>query len=187
MLLGDWGNSRFTEVVLPFRGAPTWEHPLVLLGSDQINWICLKRSILQSHAFTHRGFYNWHFYTNTFTHRRFYTQKRKGCAGRFKIAILLQFLVVELHSLGKSCGRTCEIAILQHVLAMEPRFVRKDSRDAFKIPILLDVLAIEPHFARKGCDRTSSNRNFTSVFGDPTSFRAKGLGFVPSCSRCLAP
>ena len=28
---------------------------------------------------------------------------------------------------------------------------------------------------RKGCDRTRANRNFTAVFGDRTSFRAKGL------------
>ena len=48
---------------------------------------------------------------------------------------------------------------------------------ALQIAILLQFLAIEPHFVRKGCTRTSANqnRNFTSVFGDRTSFRAKGL------------
>ena len=41
---------------------------------------------------------------------------------------------------------------------------------------------------RKGClRRTPSNRNFTSVFGDRTSFRAKGLRFVPSRWHCPCP
>ena len=77
--------------------------------------------------------------------------------------------------------------------------------------ILPQFLAIEPHFVRKGCagrlanrnftsvfgDRTSFrakwlrgttwNRNFTSIFGDRTSFRAKGLRFVPSCWHCPCP
>ena len=45
------------------------------------------------------------------------------------------------------------------------------------IAILPQFLAIEPHFVRKGSrdKRDKRNRNFTSVFGDRTSFRAKGL------------
>ena len=51
-----------------------------------------------------------------------------------------------------------------------------------KIAILPQFLAIEHHFVRKGCARTSAdeNRNFTTVFGDRTSFRAKGLRPDPS-------
>ena len=44
-----------------------------------------------------------------------------------------------------------------------------------EIAILIQFLAIEPHFVRKGCDGNPENRNFTSGFGDRTSFRAKGL------------
>ena len=40
--------------------------------------------------------------------------------------------------------------------------------------ILPQFLTVEPHFVRKGPPETR-NRNFTSVFGDRTSFRAKGL------------
>jgi len=36
-------------------------------------------------------------------------------------------------------------------------------------------LATKPHFVRKGCVGRWATRNFTPVFGDRTSFRAKGL------------
>ena len=75
---------------------------------------------------------------------------RKGCAGQVEIAILPQFLTIEPHFVRKGCAGQVEIAIL-------PQF-----------------LPIEPHFARKGSPETR-NRNFTSVFDDRTSFRAKGL------------
>ena len=45
-----------------------------------------------------------------------------------------------------------------------------------KSQFYVSFLAIEPHFVRKGCRRTLVHtRNFTSAFGDRTSFRAKGL------------
>ena len=53
--------------------------------------------------------------------------------------------------------------------------------------ILRQFLTIEPQFVRKGSDRTFQNRNFTAVFGDRTSFLAKGLRFVPSRWQCPAP
>ena len=78
--------------------------------------------------------------------------------------------------------------------------MRKGSPDALQTAILPQSLAIEPHFVRKGCARTLcksqvyrsfwrsnliscervapgrfANRNFTAVFDDRTSFRAKGL------------
>jgi len=44
-----------------------------------------------------------------------------------------------------------------------------------KIAILHQFLAMEPHFVRKGCTGRFANCNFTAVFRDRTSFRAKGL------------
>ena len=75
---------------------------------------------------------------------------RKGCADKLEIAIFPQFLMIERHFVRKGCADNLEIAIL-------PQFV-----------------TIEPHFVRKGSPETR-NRNFSSVFDDRTSFRAKGL------------
>ena len=61
------------------------------------------------------------------------------------------------------------------------------ARDDLQIAILPQFLAIEPHFVRKGCAGRLANRNFTAVFGDRTSFRAKGLRFVPSRWHCPCP
>ena len=47
--------------------------------------------------------------------------------------------------------------------------------DDLQIAILPQFLALEPHFVQKGLRREPGNRNFTSVFGDRTSFRAKGF------------
>ena len=84
---------------------------------------------------------------------------RKGCAGQVEIAILPQF-------------------------SIEPRFVRKGCAGQVEIAILPQFLTIEPYFVRKGCAGRLANRNFTSFFGDRTSFRAKGLRFVPSRWHC---
>ena len=80
---------------------------------------------------------------------------RKGCDGNPEIAILPQFLAIEPHFVRKSCAGRIEIAILPQFLAIEPHVVQKGSRDK----------------------RDNRNRNFTAVFGDRTSFRAKGLRF----------
>ena len=85
---------------------------------------------------------------------------RKGGAGRLEIAILHQFFAIE----PISCA----------------------GRETREIAILPQFLAIEPHFVRKGCAGQLANRNFTSVFSDRTSFRAKGLRFVPSRWHCPA-
>ena len=98
-----------------------------------------------------------------------------------------QFLAIEPHFVRKRCAGTREIAILPQVLAVEPHFVRKGCAGHLQIAILHQFLAIEPHFVRKGCVGRFANRNFTSVFGDRTSFRAKGLRFVPSRWHCPAP
>ena len=79
-----------------------------------------------------------------------------------------------------------EIAILPQFLAIEPHFVQKGCDRTREIAILPQFLAIEPHFVRKGCDRMREIKNFTLVFGDRTSFRAKRLRFVPSRWHCPA-
>ena len=67
-----------------------------------------------------------------------------------------------------------EIAISPQFLPIEPHFVRKGCAGQVEITILPQFLPIEPHFVRNGPPETR-NRNFTSVFDDRTSFRAKGL------------
>ena len=100
---------------------------------------------------------------------------RKGCAGQLEIAILPQFLAIEPHFVRKGCVGQLGIAILPQFLTIEPHFVRNGCTGHFEIAILPQFLAIEPRFVRKGCTGRLGNRNFTSVFGDRTSFRAKGL------------
>ena len=78
---------------------------------------------------------------------------QRGCAGRFKIAILPQFLLIEPHFVRKGCNRT------------------------FRITISPQFLMIEPHFVRR-LPRTLENRNLTAGFDDRTSFRAKGWNFT---------
>ena len=99
---------------------------------------------------------------------------QKGCAGQVEIAILPQFLTIEPHFVRKGCAGQVEIAILPQFLAIEPHFVQKGCAGQVGIAILPQFLAIEPHFVRKSPPETR-NRNFTSVFDDRTSFRAKGL------------
>ena len=152
------------------------------------------------------------FHTDAFTHRSFhtqhtealYTQKKsqlylsfwrstliscgKGCNGNPEIAFLPQVLTIEPRFARKGCAGHLEIAILPQFLVIgEPCFVRKGCGGHLEIAILPQFLAIEPHFVRKGCAGRLGNRNFTSVFGDRTSFRAKGLGFVPSRWHCPCP
>ena len=82
--------------------------------------------------------------------------------------MLRQFLAIEPHFVRKGCAGRLEIAILPQFLAIEPHFVRKGCAGQLaNRNFTADFVAIEPPFAR--------NRNFTLVFGDRTSFRAKGL------------
>ena len=78
----------------------------------------------------------------------------KGSPDLLQIAILLQCF-------WRSSLISCERVALGQV--------------QMKITILPQFLAIERHFVRKGCVGPVQNRNFTAVFGDRTSFRAKGL------------
>ena len=76
---------------------------------------------------------------------------RKGYAGRLEIAILPQFLVIELHFMRKGCAGQVKIAILPQFFAIEPHFAQKGCAGEVEIAILPQFLAIEPHFVRKGC------------------------------------
>ena len=96
---------------------------------------------------------------------------RKGCNGNPAIAILPQFLVIEPHFARKGCAGRLELSLLPQFLALEPHFVRKGCAGRLANRNFTSVFG----------DRTSFrwNRNFTSVFDDRTSFRAKGLRGTP--------
>ena len=106
------------------------------------------QTLLHTDAFTHRRFYTQALlHTDTFTHRHFYTQTL-------------------LHT-GAFTHRRFYTQTLLHTDAASFRakgFAGQEGR--LEIAILPELLAIEPHFVRK---------DFTSVFDDRTSFRAKGL------------
>ena len=157
--------------------------------------------LLHTEAFTHRRFYTQRrLHTNTDTHRdrthgpmtsQFYLNFwrsnliscEKGCTGRFANRNFTSVFGDRTSFRAKGLRRTLtnrnftsllQIAILHQFLAIEPHFVRSCDGNP-EIAILLEFLAIEPHFVRKGCAGRFANRNFTSVFGDRTSFRVKGL------------
>ena len=66
-------------------------------------------------------------------------------------------MTIEPRSVRKGCAGRLELALLPQFLTIEPRFVRKGCAGQVEIAILPHFLAIER-----------------------TSFRAKGLRFVPS-------
>ena len=120
-------------------------------------------------------------------------------------AILPQFLAIEPHFVRKGCAgqlangnftsvfgdRTSFRAKKLRLDTMESQFYRSNliscervARDNLQTAILPQFLAIEPHFVRKGC---AGQVEIATVFGDRTSFRAKGLRFVPSRWHCPAP
>ena len=141
------------------------------------------QALLHTEAFTHRRFYTQALlHTNTFTHKHFYTQTLLHADAfthrRFYTQTLLHtnsFYKQIFHS-QPFTSNTSYIAILPRFLHIEPRFVRKGCSGTSKIAILLQFLTIDLHFVRKGCSRTSPAQvNFTSVFDDRPSFRAKGL------------
>ena len=84
----------------------------------------LQTDALRTDTFTHRPFYTQRLDT-TFTHMLLHTE---GCAGRLKIAILPQFLLMEHHFVRKGCAGSFKIAILPQFLPIEPHFVQKGCR-----------------------------------------------------------
>ena len=112
---------------------------------------------------------------------------RKGCAGQLQIAIILQFLTIDPHFVRKGCAGQLQIAILTKFLTIEPHFVRKGcagrlSRSQFYLSFwrsnFISCEKVAPDDLNSQC--------YNSVFGDRTSFRAKGLRFVPSHWHCPA-
>ena len=114
------------------------------------------------------------------------------------VAILPRFLAIEPHFVRKGCAgqvghrnftfgdrtsfRAKGLRGTSWTSQFYLRFWRSNliscervAWDDLDIAILLQFLAIEPHFVRKGCAGRLGHRNFTAVFGDRTSFRAKGL------------
>ena len=97
----------------------------------------------------------------------------RACRGHFKLAIVFQFLTIELHFVRKGCDGRYKLAILLQFLTIEPHFVRKGCRGRYKLAILPQFLTIELHFVRKGCD--GWYKLAILPLDDRTSFRAKGL------------
>ena len=123
---------------------------------------------------------------------------RKGCAGQVEIAISPQFLTIEPHFARKGSPETRTrnfTSVFDDRTSFRAKGLRQTTCNSqfylsfwrsnliscervhrkHELAILPQFLTIEPHFVRKGCARRLATRNFTSVFGDRTSFRAKGL------------
>jgi len=101
---------------------------------------------------------------------------RKGCRGTLKIAILFQFLAIEARFVRKGCRGTLKIAILlfsfwRSKLFSCERVVAAHSKSQFYFSVFGD----RSSFRAKGLSRHTQNRNFTSVFGERVAFRAVSL------------
>ena len=155
------------------------------------------QTLLHTDAFTHRRFTQ-----DAFTHRLFYTKKLLHTGlPRFVVNIRnftsvfgdrtsfrakglprhtqnLNFTSVfgDRTSFRAKWLPNCKIAILPQFWAIEPHFVRKSCRGALKNRNFTSFFWQSNLIS---CERVAAFvvniRNFTSVFGDRTSFRAKGL------------
>ena len=143
-------------------------------------------------AFTHRSFYTQTLLpTDAFTHRRFYTQTLLHTEAFTHRRLYTQTLL-HTDASTHSCFYTLRRATWKwqfyfsfwrsNLISCE--MVATGTR---KTQFYVSFWRIEPHFVRNNCAGRLANRNFTSVFGDRTSFRAKGLRFVPSRWHCPAP
>ena len=154
------------------------------------------RTLLHTDPLTHRQKL---LHTNPFTHEHFDTETlwHTEAATHGPHLHTDPLTHKRLHS-HPFTSNTSYIAILPRFLHIEPRFVQNSCSGTSKIAILPQFLCIDPHFVRNGCSRTSpaqvksqfylsfwrstliscemvAHRNFTSVFDDRPSFRAKGL------------
>ena len=148
------------------------------------------QTLLHTEAFTHRRFYTQTpLHTDTFTHRSLYTQTLLHRAHRSFYTQTLLHTDAFTHRRfdtqhTEALYTQKKSAILPQFLADPPSFrTTRVATDNKEIAILPQFLAIEPRFVRKGCDGATWNRNFTSVFGYRTSFRAKGLRGTPCKSQ----
>ena len=74
-----------------------------------------------------------------------------SCEGTSKSQFYCSFCRSKPHFVRKGCRGRFQIAILLQLLPVEPHFVRRGCRGHFQIAILLQLLPIEPHFVRKRC------------------------------------
>ena len=151
------------------------------------------RSFLHADAFAHRTFYTQKLFTRrrfctqkllhtgAFTHRRFYTQTLLHTD--FFYTQEYHFTAVfgdQTSFRAKGLRRTrenhmrkgCDWTHENHNFTTvfgEPHFVRKGCAD------FTTVFGDRTSFHAKGLRRTRANRIFTTIFGDRTSFRAKWL------------
>jgi len=103
-----------------------------------------------------------------------------------EIAILPQFLAIELHFVRKRSPETRNRNFTS-VFGDRSSFRAKGLRPETRNRNFTLVFGDRTSFRAKGLRPETRNRNFTLVFGDRTSFRAKGLRFVPSRWHCPAP
>ena len=91
---------------------------------------------------------------------------RKGSSGTRKIAILLQFRVINTHDLTKGFIGHPQDRNFTTVSGATRTILRKGSSGTRKIAILLQFRAINTHDLTKGFIGHPQDRNFTTVSGD---------------------
>ena len=161
------------------------------------------QTLLHTDAFTHRRFY-----TKKLLHTEAFTHFARQLGNRNFTSVFGDRTSFRAKGLRREPGNR---NVTTQFWAIEPHFVRKGCAGQLQIAILTKFLTIEPHFVRKGCAGRLSRSQFylsfwrsnfiscekvapddlnsqcyNSVFGDRTSFRAKGLRFVPSHWHCPA-
>ena len=118
--------------------------------------------LLHTDAFTHRHFLHTEVnFTSILVDQTSFSAKglRRTRENRNFTAVL----AIEPHFVRKGCAGRFKIAVLQF-LAVEPRFVRKGCRGHFTIAISLQFFCDRTSFRAKGLSRTLQNRNFTAIF-----------------------
>ena len=131
-------------------------------------------AFLHTEDCAHRSFYTDAFYTNAFTHRRFYTQTplhtETFTHRRFDTQTLW-------HTTQKLLSRRFYTHAFTQMLFTHRSFHTQHTEALYtkKKCNFTSVFGDRPSFRAKGLQREPWNRNFTAVFDDRTSFRAKGL------------
>ena len=146
------------------------------------------QTLLHTDGFTRKHFYT-HFYTDAFTHRSFYTQTLLH-TGRPMFFYTHKRLYTQTlsHTGAFTHRRFYTDAFTETLLHTDTSTHTLLHTDAYTLHHnFTSVFGDRTSFRAKGLRRTTWKHNFTSVFGDRTSFRAKGLRFVPSRWHCPCP
>ena len=143
-------------------------------------------TLLHADAFTHRRFY-----TNTFTRRDFYTQTLLH-TDTFYTQKLDTDAFTHRHFHTQTLLHTNTFTHRDRTVKSQFYFsfsrsniisCERVATGTRKSQFYLQFLAIEHHFVRKGCDGNPEIAILPAVFGDRTSFRAKGFaGRVATCN-----